>query len=125
MSTNPQKKYGKKYGNRDYLRLVRVEASADERPTTPVAVPIHSPLIFSLDRRMHTAYVQLPGRVVSRGIQEIREQRQHPWRNQARREIEMHADGIPLEEVLRIHDAHRQWIIEDLFGERSGRGWAA
>lgn len=57
---------------------------------------------IQLDDRMRSAFVRCVGRrgtVPSRGVQEIREGRQTPWRANARRVIEMLADGVPVPDI--------------------------
>lgn len=73
---------------------------------------------FGLDRAMHDAFVRLfdpNGLVPSRGVQEIREGRQAPWRILARRLMEARQAHVPREHVKGIVAALDRWI-DELYG---------
>jgi hypothetical protein len=61
-----------------------------------------TPAEIALDERMRLAYIRCLGRrgtVPSRGVQEIRQGRQAPWRAPARRVIEMLDAGVPVPDI--------------------------
>ena len=66
-----------------------------------------------LNRDMHTALVSVrgkDGRVPSRAVQDIREQRARPWRTLAKRFWEMRAAGAPLESALNVLRTFEGWV---------------
>lgn len=78
-------------------------------------VEITGPEFWKLDASMHETFVALEdasGRVPSRGIQEIREHRQRPWRVLARRFRELRDVGIPKHEALRVVRTLEQWVSD-------------
>lgn len=76
-----------------------------------------------LDSRMHGAFLRLvtdEGIVASRGIQEVREHRQAPWRILARRIWEAKQAGVPKGEVKAVLDTLGAWADELWQDEQSG-----
>lgn len=74
-----------------------------------------------LDSRMHFAALKVrgaQGEIPSRPWQAIRETTGRPWRFLARRLVEAHAAGAPVEQVTAIALALREWIEVDLYGDR-------
>lgn len=122
MATNMKRLTHKKNGNRARLTLVPPDRDPAARREP---VPIHSPLIWKLDRRLHTAFVSLPGKVASRGVQDIRDHQQFPGRVLGRRLIEIHMKGATLADGLSILRAVEEWLCEDLYGEQRDHGRAA
>lgn len=76
----------------------------------------------SLDRAMHSAFVEMhgaDGSVPSEAIYEIRRLRQRPWRCLARRITEAHEAETPIEQVkaiVRVLDLY----IDELYSSPGG-----
>lgn len=103
----------KKYGN---LRLERGTLYAQRPRGAQVATD------WRLDREMASAFAAIHGQdgaVPSRGIYDIREGYQHPWRTLARRIREARAKNAPKEQVIGVLRVFEVWI-DELYRE-SGR----
>lgn len=77
-----------------------------------------SSVALDLDRAMHEAFIRLfdpNGRVPSRGVQEIREGRRHPWRAMARRFVELRQARVPLEHTKALI-AEMDRFVDGLYG---------
>lgn len=75
-----------------------------------------------LDGRMRSAFARLEGadgNVPSKGVYKVRAGEQHPLRVAARRLVEAKEAQTPLEQALGIVDELRQWVMEDLYGQRA------
>lgn len=73
---------------------------------------------LALDRAMHEAFVRLTnpnGVVPSRGVQEVREHRQMPWRVLARRFYELRQARVPREQAKEIVRTLDRWV-DGLYG---------
>jgi hypothetical protein len=74
-----------------------------------------------LDSRMHFAALKVrgaQGEVPSRPWQAIRETTGRPWRFLARRLVEAHQAGAPVEQVTAMAVALKDWIEIELYGVR-------
>lgn len=71
------------------------------------------PDVHRLDHDMQAAFAALEavdGTVPSRGVQEIREHRQRPWRVLARRFRECREAGVPFDQAVGIVRALERWV---------------
>lgn len=101
MSADDRKKYVK-----PQVKRLRVERGRYARK----AAMSLTTLELELEREMHTAFCAMTteeGSVPSRGVQDIRQHSQHPWRVLARRLREAHAAGVhkqQLHNVVRVFE---------------------
>jgi hypothetical protein len=75
-----------------------------------------------LDGRIRSAFARLEGadgNVPSKGVYKVRAGEQHPMRVTARRLVEAKEAKTPIEQTLAIVDELRQWVLEDLYGQRA------
>lgn len=88
------------------------------------AVHVRTGAELELDDRMRAAFARCQserGTVPSRAVQEIREGRQTPWRNNARRAIEMLDAGVPVTAIKAAVALEMAQWVDDLAARRSGR----
>lgn len=112
MSEAGSQKYG--FGN---LRLERGGQYA-KRPARSMRMMTTGE--WRLDEEMAAAFAAIEsenGTVPSRGIQEIRERRQHPWRVLARRFIEARRSGADRDSVKAPLRVLELWIDDTLFND--------
>ena len=70
-------------------------------------------LEFELEREMHAVFCAMEGEdgtVPSRGVQDIRQHSQHPWRVLARRLREAHAAGVPKHQLHEVVHVLQQYV---------------
>jgi hypothetical protein len=118
MTTTAAGKYGK-------LQLERGGQYA--KPRARRRVEVTGPEFWKLDVDMHAAFAAMAGAdgtVPSRGVQEIREKRQWPWRVLARRSREGRDAGVPLRQALGPVHAYEQWL-RDLYADCDEQDQAA
>lgn len=111
-----------KNGNR--LRLVRGGRYAGPPDRK---VEVSGPEFFRLDTDVQAAFAAMEdqgGNVPSRGVQEIREHRQRPWRVLARRFRECRDAGVSLHQVLAVVHVLELWA-RDLYASGQDRDRAA
>lgn len=104
---------GKKYG------LLRGGQYAQFRK---VLVEVSGPEFWKLDTDVQAAFAAMEdasGHVPSRGVQEIREHRQRPWRVLARRFRECRDAGVPLHRQLAVVHVLEQWVRDLNAGRES------
>jgi hypothetical protein len=100
MATTPNEKYGQfsvVRGGRYGRQALRTRTTGE----------------FRLDDAMHTAFCQLTtlaGTVPSRGVQEVRERKQFPWRILARRIVEARMQEVPKERVRAVIHALEEFL---------------
>lgn len=112
-----------KNGNRG-LQLHRGDRYARFRQQR---VEVTGPEFFKLDTDVQAAFAAMEdaaGNVPSRGVQEIREHRQRPWRVLARRFRECRDAGVPLHRVLAVVRVLELWA-RDLYEQPTPRDRAA
>lgn len=106
MSADERKKYVKPQVKQ--LRIERGALYGKPHRFTKKAAMGFTTLEFELEREMHAVFCAMAaddGNVPSRGVQDIRQHSQHPWRVLARRLREAHAAGVPkhqLREVMHV-----------------------
>ena len=113
MTADGERKNGK-------LALVRGGLYGRARAFNRQPVPADMPADFQLDREMRTVFAALhaeDGTVPSRGVQEIREGRQWPWRVIARRFREARLANVPesqLDEVIAVLVSYKCSLYRDV-----------
>lgn len=105
------------------LRVVRGGRYAQFRQK----VEVTGPEFWKLDTDVQAAFAAMEdgdGHVPSRGVQEIRENRQRPWRVLARRFRECRDAGVPLHQAVAVIHVLEHWL-RDLYARKATRDRAA